>query len=104
VDTIDAIARKVAKKANKKRNTMRLFDQQDDRYIMTIKNVMCFKRLFDQQDDRYIMTIKNVMCFKLTMDHISIGMSFRQTTIAIQHAKDHTNTTKLIGMNDLIVG
>ncbi|CAM6078315.1 unnamed protein product [Sphagnum tenellum] len=38
------------------------------------------------------------------MDHISIGMSFRQATAAIQHAKDHTKTTTLSGMNDLIVG
>ncbi len=61
-------------------------------------------RLFDQQDDGYIVTIKNVMCFELTMDHISIDMLFRQMTPAIQHTKDHTKTTKLTGMNDLIVG
>jgi hypothetical protein len=56
VDAVDAIARKAAKKANQKTNAMRLFDQHDEGYIMTIKNVMCFK---------------------LTMDHISIDMSFR---------------------------
>jgi hypothetical protein len=44
------------------------------------------------------------MRFELTMDHISISMSFRQTMTAIQHTKDRTKTTKLTGMNDLIIG
>jgi hypothetical protein len=61
-------------------------------------------RLFDQHDNGYIVTIKNVMRFKLTMDHISIGMLFQQMATAIQHAKDRTKTAKLTGMNDLIVG
>jgi hypothetical protein len=55
MDTADAIARKATKKANQKTNAMRLFDQQDDIYIVTIKNVMRFR---------------------LTMDDILIGMSF----------------------------
>ncbi len=50
------------------------------------------------------MTIKNVMCFELTMDHISIDMSFRQTVVTIQHAKDCTKMTKLTYMNNLIIG
>ncbi len=74
---------KVAKKANQKTNAMRLFDQQDNGYIVTMKNVMCFK---------------------LTMDHILIDISFRQTAAAIQHTKDCTKMAKLIGMNDLIIG
>jgi hypothetical protein len=44
------------------------------------------------------------MRFELAMDHVSIGMSFRQVAAAIQHAKDHTKTATLSGMNDLIVG
>ncbi len=82
MDVAHAIARKAAKKANQKMNMMRLFDQKDDEYIVTIMNVMCFK---------------------LMMDHISIGMSFRQMAAAIRHAKDRTKTTKLTGMNDLII-
>ncbi|CAM6017355.1 unnamed protein product [Sphagnum balticum] len=62
VDAAVTIACKVAKKANQKTNAMRLFDQQDNGYIVTIKNVMRFE---------------------LTMDHISISMSFRQTAAAI---------------------
>ncbi|CAM6017989.1 unnamed protein product [Sphagnum balticum] len=74
---------KVAKKANQKTNAMRLFDQQDNEYIVTIKNVMRFE---------------------LTMDHISISMSFQQTATMIQHTKDRTKTAKLTGMNNLIIG
>jgi len=44
------------------------------------------------------------MRFELVMDHVSIGMSLRQTATAIQHARDHTKTATLSGMNDLIVG
>jgi hypothetical protein len=83
VDAAVAIAYKVAKKANQKTNVMRLFDQQDNGYIVTIKNIMHFE---------------------LTMDHISIGISFRQTVATIQHTKDRTKTAKLTGMNNLIIG
>ena len=44
------------------------------------------------------------MEFELAMDHVLIGMSFRHTAAAIQHARDHTKTTKMTGMNDMIVG
>jgi hypothetical protein len=56
MDAAIVITCKVAKKANQKTNAMRLFDQQDNGYIVTIKNIMRFE---------------------LTMDHISIGKSFR---------------------------
>ncbi len=83
VDATVVIAYKVAKKDNQKTNAMRRFDQKENGYIVTIRNVMCFE---------------------LTMEHISIGMSFRQTATAIQRAKDRTETAKLTSMNDLIVG
>lgn len=62
-------------------------------------------KLFVQNEDdlHYMVVIKNVMQFELTMDHVSVDMSFRQTTATIQHAKDRTKTTKLIGINDLII-
>jgi hypothetical protein len=44
------------------------------------------------------------MRFELAIDHISIGMSFKQAATAIQHARDHTKMATLSGMNDLIVG
>ncbi len=62
-------------------------------------------KLFIKQSNEstYKVTIKNVMCFELAMDHVSINMLFRQTIAAIQQAKDCTKTTKLAGINDLIV-
>jgi hypothetical protein len=42
-------------------------------------------KLFVQNEDDpyYTVIIKNIMRFELTMDHVSIGMSFRKTTIII---------------------
>jgi hypothetical protein len=42
--------------------------------------------------------------FELAIDHVSIGMSFRQVAGDIQHAKDRTKISNLTGINDLIVG
>jgi hypothetical protein len=44
------------------------------------------------------------MQFELAMDHVSIGKSFMRATATIQHARDHTKTATLSGMNNLIVG
>jgi len=44
------------------------------------------------------------MRFELAMEHVSIGMSFRQAVTTIQHARDHTKTATMSNMNDLIVG
>lgn len=82
---VEAIAKRAAKKSKEKINTMKLFVKQCD-------------------ESMYKVTIKNVTSFELAMDHVLIGMSFRQTTIAIQQAKDCTKTTKLVRINDLIFG
>ncbi|KAH8963535.1 hypothetical protein BDL97_04G017200 [Sphagnum fallax] len=74
-DLASAIAKKVARKAKEKTNALKLF-----------------------------VVIPNPMRFKLAMDHVSIGMSFRQAAAAIQGARDHTKTATLSDMNDLIVG
>ncbi len=83
-DVAKAIAKKAATKAKQKANALKLFVQNDD-------------------DPHYTVIIKNVMWFELTMDHVSIDMSFHQIAVAIQHAKDRTKNAKLSGMNDLIV-
>jgi hypothetical protein len=43
------------------------------------------------------------MRFDLALDHISIGLSFRQAALAIQHTKDRTKMAKLGRVNDLMV-
>jgi hypothetical protein len=62
--------------------------------------------LFIDDDDpgRYKVFPKNVLRYELAMDYVSIAMSFRQTSAAIQFARDHTKTAKLTGRNDLVVG
>ncbi|CAM6038621.1 unnamed protein product [Sphagnum compactum] len=80
----EAIAKRAAKKSKEKVNAMKLFVKQSDK-------------------STYKVTIKNITRFELAMDHVSIGMSFRQTAIAIQQAKDRTKTTTLARINELIV-
>jgi hypothetical protein len=79
------IVKKAAKKSKEKVNTMKLFVKQSD-------------------ESMYKVTIRNVTYFELAMDHVSIDMSFRQTSTAIRQAKDHTKKAKLAGINDLIIG
>jgi len=81
----EAITKRAAKKSKEKVNAMKLFVIQSD-------------------ESMYKVTIKNVMRFELAIDNVSIDMSFWQTVAAIQQAKDRTKTTKLAGINDLIVG
>ncbi|CAK9194975.1 unnamed protein product [Sphagnum troendelagicum] len=85
-DMASVIAKKATKKAKEKTNALKLF----------IKN--------ENDPDWYQVIIPNAMRFELAMDHVSIGMSFRQAAAAIQHARDHTKTATLSGMNDLIIG
>ncbi len=85
-DVASVIAKKAAKNAKEKTNALKLF----------VKN--------ENDPNWYQVVIPNAMRFELAMDHVSIGMSFRQAVAAKQHARDHTNTATLSGMNNLIVG
>jgi hypothetical protein len=60
----EMIAKRVTKKSKEKVNAMKLFVKQFD-------------------ESTYKVTIKNITCSELAMDHVSIGMSFQQTTTAI---------------------
>ena len=61
--------------------------------------------LFVPQDDgSYIVEIKTPMKFELAIDHISNGLSFRQTAAAINSAHRVCKIAKLAGLNDTIVG
>ncbi|RHY88241.1 hypothetical protein DYB26_011715 [Aphanomyces astaci] len=52
----------------------------------------------------YTVKIKNTMWYQLAIDHVGAGMSFKQTALAIGHAKNRAQVPKLAGINDLIVG
>ncbi|CAM6030202.1 unnamed protein product [Sphagnum balticum] len=63
-------------------------------------------KLFYKEDDAlvYTVTIKDIMRFDLAIDYVGISLSFRQKAEAIQKAKDRTKTTKLVSLNDCIIG
>uniref|UniRef100_M4BY05 Uncharacterized protein n=1 Tax=Hyaloperonospora arabidopsidis (strain Emoy2) TaxID=559515 RepID=M4BY05_HYAAE len=84
-DDEGAAAKKAATIAQQKINTMNLFVQSDADSMW------------------YSFTITHAMHFELAMDFVAIGMSFRQVSKAIEHAKIRTCTTQLTGINDLIV-
>jgi len=60
----EATVKKAATKAKPEANAMKLFVQNED-------------------NPHYTIIIKNVMRFDLTMDHVSVGMSFRETAAPI---------------------
>lgn len=73
--------------------------------VLLAKQKQRAMKLFIKSDgaDIYTVEIKGLMRFDLALDHISIGLSFCQAALAIQHAKDRTKTAKLGGVNDLMV-
>jgi hypothetical protein len=84
-DVVGAEAKKAAQMIKKKRNAMKLVEK-------------------NEEEPHYTATIMNIERFELAIDHVSIGMSFRQMSGAIQHAKDRTKMSKLSSINGMIVG
>lgn len=52
----------------------------------------------------YTVTIKNAMRYRLAIDDVGTRMSFKQTVLAIGHAKNRAQLPKVNGINDLMVG
>jgi hypothetical protein len=73
----------VLKVAKLKRNAMKLFSEQED--------------------GSYSVTIKNALRFRLAIDHVSSGLSFRQTAKVIDQTHRHTKIAKLAGLSDYMV-
>jgi len=82
------ITKKVATKAKQKTLALKLF-------VKDIANV---------NEDEYVVTIKGTMRYELAMDHVSMGILFRQVAAAMQHTKEYCSLSKLGGINDTIVG
>ncbi len=82
-----AIVKKVVTKAKQKTLALKLF-------VKDVANV---------NKDEYVVTIKGTMRYELAMDHVSMGMSFRQVAAAMQHTKERCSLSKLGGINDTIV-
>jgi hypothetical protein len=61
-----------------------------------------FKKVLDTTTS-YCITIKNMKRFELTLDHTSIGLSFRQMSVVINQHKKAFENAKLVGFNNHIV-
>ena len=57
-----------------------------------------------QEDGSYVITIKNPLRFNLAIEHVSVGLSFRQTAAVITQHRNACKNPKLAGLNDHMVG
>jgi len=78
-------------------------DKEDDNSEpITKANAM---KLFKLQEDRsYLVIIKNSLCFNLAIEHVFVGLSFRQTAAIITHHQNLCKNSKLAGLNNHMVG
>jgi hypothetical protein len=53
---------------------------------------------------RYAVTITNPLRFWLSLDHVKVGLSFRQVAAVIMQHRNHTKNVKLMGICDHMVG
>jgi hypothetical protein len=56
-----------------------------------------------QEDSSYRVTIKKPLRFQLAIDHISVGLSFRQTAAVITQHRNRCKNPKLAGLSDHMV-
>jgi len=77
-------------------------DEEDNasKPIMKANTMKLFKL---QEDGSYLVTIKNSLRFGLAIRHVSIGLSFRQTSKVIEQHHSTTKNAKLNGLNDHMV-
>ncbi len=77
---------------------------EDDEEMEMITKTNALK-LFHQQDDgSYVAKVNNAILYNLTLQHTSVGLSFRQTSAVIGQHKDVFGNGKLVGLNDHEVG
>jgi hypothetical protein len=53
---------------------------------------------------KYVVKIKNPLRFWLAIDHIKVGLSFRQAAAVITQHRNRTKNVKLMGISDHMVG
>ena len=74
-----------------------LWDPEDVENI-TFENAM---RIFTREESSgdYTFTIKASMIYKMAIEHLSSGISMKQTALAIQAAKEVADVSNPTGMN-----
>ncbi|CAM6007485.1 unnamed protein product [Sphagnum balticum] len=79
------------------------FRPDDDLDALSLEKSMALFKKMPDTTTSYCITVKNVKRFELTLDHTSIGLSFRQTSVIIYQHKKAFGNAKLVGHNDHIV-
>jgi len=77
---------------------------EDDEEMELITKTNALKLFHQQDDDSYVAKVSNVILYNLTLQHTSVGLSFRRTSAVIAHHKDMFGNGKLVGLNDHEVG
>ncbi|CAK9197247.1 unnamed protein product [Sphagnum troendelagicum] len=77
-------------------------EEDNDSEPITKANAMKLFKL--QEDESYLVIIKNSLRFNFAIEHVSVGLSFRQTAIVITQHRNLCKNSKLAGLNDHMVG
>jgi hypothetical protein len=77
---------------------------EDDEEMELITKTNVLKLFHQQDDDLYVAKVSNAILYNLTLQHTSVGLSFRQTSAVIGQHKDMFGNGKLVGLNDHEVG
>ncbi|KAH6601601.1 hypothetical protein BASA50_001459 [Batrachochytrium salamandrivorans] len=76
--------------------------ESEDTEPITKANAMKLFQL--QEDGSYVVVIKNSLRFDLVIQHVSVGLSFRQTATVMTQYRNACKIPKLAGINDHMVG
>lgn len=77
-------------------------EEDDDSEAISKANAM---KLFKLQDDgSYEITIKNSLRWNLAIQHVSVGLTFRQTALVMTQHRNECKNPKLAGLSDHMVG
>jgi hypothetical protein len=95
-------------------------DDEETEPISKANALKLFRPIFDRHEDdtedgaandeadrvvrRYAVTIHNPLRFRLAIDHVKVGLSFRQAAAVITEHRNRTKNVKLIGISDHMVG
>lgn len=79
------------------------FHPEEDDAFQPIAKANAMKLFKLQPDGSYLVTIKNSLRFNLAMQHVSVGLSFRQTAKVIELHRVATKNPKLNDINDHMV-
>jgi hypothetical protein len=95
-------------------------DDEETEPISKANALKLFRPVFDRDEDdmedgaasdeadrfvrRYAVTITNPLRFWLSIDHVNVGLSFRQAAAVITQHRNRTKNVKLMGISDHMVG